>query len=222
MTVSPKPTAGTPRNQAPTEVNVVSALIDQIDARVPTDITGVLDAGRFLGATASGPPTTGTHLLYDFVIDGTGTVWICILAGTPGTWVDVSSGRELDRATKTTTEQFTGTTPNDVDGLSVTFEARNTRPIFIAGFCVGALNNTATARTENLRLTDGAGTLVSLGKMFMAASSLSGSVYLPYILDPVAETEYTFKLQCSGSNAGSDFTVQAGATFPMYLFAVEH
>jgi len=46
-----------------------------------------LAPARFVGSTVSGPPTTGAFDLADFVVDQTGTTWVCIQAGSPGEWV---------------------------------------------------------------------------------------------------------------------------------------
>jgi hypothetical protein len=51
-------------------------------------LTGAVAAARFVGGTASGAPASGTFAKGDFVIDQTGDIWICTVAGTPGTWVD--------------------------------------------------------------------------------------------------------------------------------------
>lgn len=49
--------------------------------------TGATAATRFVGGTAFGAPTTGAFVIGDFVIDQSGTVWVCTVAGSPGTWV---------------------------------------------------------------------------------------------------------------------------------------
>lgn len=49
-------------------------------------LTGATAASRYVGATASGAPASGTFAVGDFVIDQTGRVWICNAAGTPGSW----------------------------------------------------------------------------------------------------------------------------------------
>lgn len=51
-----------------------------------TGLTGAVAASRYVGGIASGPPVTGTFLLGDFSIDQTGKIWICTVAGSPGTW----------------------------------------------------------------------------------------------------------------------------------------
>jgi hypothetical protein len=52
-----------------------------------TGTVGAPLAGRFVGVTAAGPPTTGTYAVADFVVDQQGREWICITAGTPGIWI---------------------------------------------------------------------------------------------------------------------------------------
>ena len=52
-------------------------------------LTGAAGAYRLVGATASGPPSSGTFVLNDVVTDQVGNIWICTTAGTPGTWTNV-------------------------------------------------------------------------------------------------------------------------------------
>lgn len=58
-------------------------------------LTGATAATRFAGGTASGHPASGTFAVGDFVIDQTGTVWVCTVAGTPGTWISPAAGTGL-------------------------------------------------------------------------------------------------------------------------------
>ncbi|MFN2466142.1 MAG: beta strand repeat-containing protein [Candidatus Dormibacteria bacterium] len=53
-------------------------------------LTGAVAATRYVGGIASGAPTTGTFAVGDFVVDQTGKVWVCTVAGTPGTWVSAA------------------------------------------------------------------------------------------------------------------------------------
>jgi len=50
-------------------------------------LTGAVAASRYVGATASGAPASGTFAVGDFVVDQTGSLWVCTAAGTPGTWI---------------------------------------------------------------------------------------------------------------------------------------
>ena len=51
-----------------------------------TGLPGATAASRHAGATTSGAPTTGTFAVGDYVVDQTGAMYICTVAGTPGTW----------------------------------------------------------------------------------------------------------------------------------------
>lgn len=59
-------------------------------------LTGATAASRYVGATASGAPGSGTFAVGDFVIDQTGVVYVCTVAGTPGTWLQ--AGKTLNDA----------------------------------------------------------------------------------------------------------------------------
>lgn len=52
-----------------------------------TGMTGAVAASRWGGGTTGGAPVSGTFAAGDYVIDRAGAVWICTVAGSPGTWV---------------------------------------------------------------------------------------------------------------------------------------
>src|SRR6266702_589749 len=54
-------------------------------------LTGATQATRYVGATASGAPGSGTFAVGDFAIARNGHVFVCTVAGSPGTWVDAGS-----------------------------------------------------------------------------------------------------------------------------------
>lgn len=66
-------------------------------------LTGATGASRYVGATATGAPSTGTFAVGDFVIARDGQVWVCTVAGTPGTWVSSSTGGTVSAAGVTNT-----------------------------------------------------------------------------------------------------------------------
>ena len=68
----------------PVSINPISVVHTTIGA---SGITGATANSRYAGATASGSPASGTFAVGDYVIDQTGAIWICTVAGTPGTWV---------------------------------------------------------------------------------------------------------------------------------------
>lgn len=58
-------------------------------------LTGAVAASRYVGGTSSGAPSAGTFAVGDFVIDQTGMIWICTVAGTSGTWVSLKSRQQI-------------------------------------------------------------------------------------------------------------------------------
>jgi len=81
-------TVSGPNQFAGLNYNSFTGEISAPDFKV-TGITGAA-AGttRLVGTTTSGPPTTGTFTAGDIVADQTGTFWVCITGGTPGTWTN--------------------------------------------------------------------------------------------------------------------------------------
>lgn len=73
----------------------------------PAGQTGATSYSAYSGATASGAPVTGTWAVGQWVIDQSGQIWICVIAGTPGTWVStsgtISSANALEIIQKYTT-----------------------------------------------------------------------------------------------------------------------
>lgn len=93
---------------------------------VPTGLTGATGVSRYVGATASGAPVSGTFAIGDFVIDRTGKIFVCTTSGSPGTWTNVGSlylplaGGTLTGGLTGTTATFTGDTV--VEGHNVADE----------------------------------------------------------------------------------------------------
>ena len=75
---------------------------DKASDFAPTGLTGATTATRYVGGTANGAPTSGTFAVGDFIVDQTGTIWVCTTAGTPGTWTTtISSHLSLRTASAT-------------------------------------------------------------------------------------------------------------------------
>lgn len=53
---------------------------------LPLGLTGATAATRWVGATTTLPPVSGTFAIGDYVTTRDGNVYICTAAGTPGTW----------------------------------------------------------------------------------------------------------------------------------------
>lgn len=60
-----------------------------------TGLTGATTAVRIVGGTASGAPTSGTYAVGDAVITQNGQIFVCTVAGTPGTWGTPADLRNL-------------------------------------------------------------------------------------------------------------------------------
>ena len=67
--------------------NTFTAQQTVLDVAV-SGLTGATTASRYVGGTNGSAPTTGTFAVGDYVVDATSqSLWICTVAGTPGTWV---------------------------------------------------------------------------------------------------------------------------------------
>lgn len=59
--------------------------VDVATGFAPTGLPGATAATRYLAATVSGPPTSGTWAVGDLIPDQQGAVWECVIAGTAPT-----------------------------------------------------------------------------------------------------------------------------------------
>lgn len=76
-------------NSAWETVGISATLTSELTASdfKATGLTGATAASRYAGATSSGAPVTGTFAIGDAVFDQTGKLWICTVAGSPGTFI---------------------------------------------------------------------------------------------------------------------------------------
>ena len=51
-----------------------------------TGLPGATAGTRYVGATATGAPTSGNFLIGDFVVAQNGLMYVCTVSGNPGTW----------------------------------------------------------------------------------------------------------------------------------------
>lgn len=116
-------------------------------------LTGITQTGRLIGATASGAPASGTWAQCDFAVDAAGKIWICTVAGTPGTWVQSGSA---------------GATFTGVVNLNAGTDSAGSAPILTAlGFTTGTAAQLADlTRDYQVYLevtTSGTATSVTIG-----------------------------------------------------------
>src|SRR5437867_991426 len=74
-------------------------------AVAPTGLTGATQVTRYVGGVATVAPSTGTFAVGDFVISRNGKIFVCTVAGSPGTWIEPASITFAPLASPT----FTGT-----------------------------------------------------------------------------------------------------------------
>ena len=89
--------------------------VPQLADYAPTGLTGATSASRYVGATASGAPGSGTFVTGDFIVDQSGKVWVCTAGGTPGTWANAGSSSGVS----TFNSRSGAVTPGNADYLAV-------------------------------------------------------------------------------------------------------
>lgn len=76
--------------------------------RIQASFTGATSQSGLVGGVNGAPPTTGSFLAGDMVIDQFGCAFICTSGGSPGTWTRVGNANYIARAHQTTVQNYTG------------------------------------------------------------------------------------------------------------------
>lgn len=79
-------TGGLKITDGTTQQQLLDVTQNGVTAYKALGLTGASAASRYAGGTASGAPGSGTFAVGDYIVDQTGTFWVCTGAGTPGTW----------------------------------------------------------------------------------------------------------------------------------------
>ncbi|MCE5291592.1 MAG: hypothetical protein LLG14_20465 [Nocardiaceae bacterium] len=184
-----------------------------------TGVTGATNAGRFAGVTTSNAPSSGTFSVGDYILTTNGQMYVCVAAGTPGTWV----------------------TPRDVTGYSLLTTGQETIPRIEAPqvgltWSSGSLRlSYFTARKSETETTvivytgqTAAGatpTLCRVGLYSVAANgdlTLVGSIANDTTLFAAASTKYTRSLSSSvalvaGNRYALGLLVVTSAAMPSFI-----
>ena len=148
-----------------------------------TGLPGATAPSRYAGATTSGAPSAGTFAAGDFVIDQTGTVWVCVTAGSPGSWKSPgpSSGAPLALASG-----GTGVSAASDAALLAALGAAPVNDPLQLGYCTclvsealvaGTLSIVVASYTQFYRIVAGGYTISSLN---VFPTVQSGNVQLAY------------------------------------------
>lgn len=141
-------------------------------AHVASGLTGATAASRYVGATASGHPVTGAFLLGDFSVDQTGVIWICTVAGSPGTWVQVSGALTYGTTTQALASAGAAGTSTSVSREDHVHAWTGLGVLSLAN--VWTQNNTFNAGITGTLLTAAQGNVTSLGTL--SSLTVSGSL----------------------------------------------
>jgi len=193
-------------------------------------VTGLTGANavtsRFVGSTANGAPVSGTFAVGDFIVDQTATIWVCLTAGTPGTWWPLIEAHMVSRSATATAGPnevtiFTGSTASQtisviaapVDGATWTIINRSSVPV-TAGFGASSmlpLGSTSSV-TSLVVPVNGAYSFINNagGQWYMTASNnLANAVGTltaasPTFTGTITATGTTIVTQATGSFSNDD------------------
>lgn len=105
-----------------------SLLVDGTGTSTPRSTvrgtTGALNSSRCVGAVSNADPTGGPWSVGDWVVDLTGGIRVCTVAGSPGTWVQLVRNvapRVITSNFTTLTSYASSTTAKVVTGSAMTF-----------------------------------------------------------------------------------------------------
>jgi hypothetical protein len=132
----------------------------------------------------------------------------------------IRTGREIAVAEGVASQgPITGTTLNDLTGLSVTYVGEGS-PVVVELSLPNITNNVATAYSGNLQITDAANALKGLSKYNLpAVINASIGVFARFRHVALAGVTYTWKARINGGAAGASYTVWQDPTFPALLIA---
>lgn len=181
--------------------------IQTAPAFAASGLTGGTAASRYVGAVASGPPVSGTFLLGDFTIDQGGRVWVCTVAGSPGTWV--SQGAQLGLAETTSNFSITtiGTT---VTGLSVVVNVPVGANVYVEAELPEVQKDSTPGSVTATLQEDG--TAIQIAVLTFAASAFA-PMRTARVRSPSAGT-HTYRLQSNTSVTGATSNTFTGIQIP--------
>lgn len=180
----------------------------------PLGLTGATAATRYVGATTSGAPASGTFLVGDFTIDQTGKVYVCTVAGSPGTWSAVAGGGTTVVASASVTSPVSvtsGTEATPTSVISLGAATYTAVPTFITAYFPNIGPAAAAGWGCIFELYDGATYLARCGDVRGPADTTNMTATISYFLTPTAAS-HTYQIQAfkTGGAGGTNITLAAG------------
>ena len=115
-------------------------------------LTGATAASRYAGATSSGAPGSGTFAVGDYVVDRSGALHICTVAGSPGTWVSVGAGGANVQAG---TQSITIMSGDNSAAATITFpSAFGAAPVIVVSTGNTVIGSGTNAMVDSVTSTD--------------------------------------------------------------------
>lgn len=177
------------------------------------------NASRYVGATTGGAPTDAfAYVIGDWVVDrSSGAKWVCVVAGSPGTWVP-SGGGVIARLTPVTANVNLGAA-----GAEVTCGTQSANVVNGHKYRVVSIYNSVTSTVVNdefvVRLYAASTQLQSTGRIRVLSANLGyggGPVEATYIAASTASVSFTVRsARVTGTGTG---TLNAAATTPLELY----
>ncbi len=175
----------------------VAAVAGDYFGAMPAALTGATQAARFVGATTSGAPASGTFAVGDVVVARDGHVFVCTSAGTPGTWVDVGAGAGVSSINKTGSTALTGAVTL-TGGTNVTL-TQSGQDISIAATGTGGTQGTEIGYdqiTSNVSVTstsESSGTtIITCSAYTFDGAAVIAEFFSPQVILPQATAAFVF------------------------------
>lgn len=179
---------------------------------LPLGLTGAVSPTRYVGGNASGAPLTGTFKVGDFTVNADGSIYICTVAGTPGTWTAVSGGGGAVEigydaitadVTVSSTVEATGTTV--ISCAAHTFDGG---AVWAKFSCPAVVLNTAANSSVVPSLFEGAVQIQRFGVAYFNAGTAIAWPFERTIRFTPAAGSHTYTV--TAHRVGADGTIQAG------------